>query len=436
MNIIFNSVYSTSCFLINSLISVFSKNRKLIPIHLPPNSIENKEHPREIFTSYRKIMKDDQLRSINLYLPSPIYQDTIQGSQYTVYKAKDVGKLEWNNEILKRLVFECRKRFKSYYSDDITLLDKDDQRSSVYITHVSYQVSSGDESVRIEKWYSLRFIFIGKNPHVLKEDLDFYINKSRIYKFSSMDLIKEKLYKSSEWQNVSDEELRKRFITISRFCSTNTYTSLKDRNDLFNKHYNNIKKKLHGGISLTLMNLVFLDELKRINPPIELFIAQMHKHLTDTVLSYPSYTGKLKLPLETGYKFLKVDNLCIDRERHGNYIYSYPGYFLNNDDLMKALKVLIKEKKLSKSTIERYLNSSFDEIKKQPKIYNFHNFGRLLTKKGKIRNESITGEQLRDFLNKNVKDGPQLRLVKTKDWKKGLEDFIKAVQNYSEQDYV
>jgi len=366
------------------------------------------------------------LKNLQLYVPESVHRFTFGLNEYTVYKAKDSNRKNWNNSVLKNLVIENRKSYKRYYNINLPELDEDDSKSSVYLTHVTFPVTINNaETIIAEKWYSLRFVFPDKNPSVHAIDLDGYILQKQQKQFSIIYSIRNTL---PEFQNLSTEETKKRIVILSRFCSIPVYTQSKKYEDIFITHDQLVRKNSHGGISFALMNSLFLTEIQNRKPKIELLTTQMHMSLSHTILSYPPYSLKNILPLQLAYKTLHVkpSQIRLDRFTYGEYIYSYPGYFLNIYDLTNALAELVSLEKLSIKTIERYLDNGLDftTIKDHPKMFHFRNLGNLFTVKGRIPNESITGEQLREFLNHKVDDGPRLRLVKTNDWKKGVENYL------------
>lgn len=89
--------------------------------------------------------------------------------------------------------------------------------------------------------------------------------------------------------------------------------------------------------------------------------------------------------------------------------YRWPAYFLNLTELTETLTSQLKSNKVSKGFVETALADGFQ------------NFGGTLQAIGPIPHTSLTGEQLRDIVDRTVSDSPILRLFTLAIWKKTVE---------------
>lgn len=375
-------------------------------------------------------LKERRLRSLEAQLPPYIQKISYGLNEYTIYKAKKENTSEWDNMALKRLVIECRKSYKDYYYSQIPDLDKDDDISSVYLVGVSFPVVlKSSKTIIAKKWYSLRFVFPQQIPTEHSIDLEIYKVKNQNKEKSVIESIEEKM---QEYKGISQEEIKKHIVIISRFCSTGVYiiSDSPEVPPIIERHIS--QQKFHGGISFTLMNKFFLHETEKKSKDIDLFVTQMHDILSDKVLAFLPNGEKRNLSLPYAYQTLGVhaSDIHIDRKKYGLYIYRYPGYFLDCTELAAALEKLVLSKRVSVKTIEKYLETgtSFSDILKSPKIFHFRKFGDLFTVSGYIPGEQMTGEELREFLNAQVSDGPHLRLFNKETWGKIIAEYLDNAQ--------
>ncbi|MDE2589570.1 MAG: hypothetical protein KGL95_07890, partial [Patescibacteria group bacterium] len=256
-------------------------------------------------------------------------------------------------------------------------------------------------------------------------DLEIYKVKHQTTEQSIIESIEENV---EGYKNSSAEEIKKHIVIISRFCSSGAHIVSKSDEVLSEIESELSQQKFHGGVSFALMNRAFLQEVGGRGKDNDLFVTQMHDILSDKVLAHLPNGEKSNLLLPYAYQTLSVDasDIRIDRKKYGAYIYRYPGYFLDTMELAKVLEKLVFSKKISLSTIEKYLESgvSFSDIIKSPKIFYFRKFGDLFTIIGKIPGEHMTGEELREILNSQVKDGPHLRLFNKETWGKIIVEYL------------
>ncbi len=371
--------------------------------NLPPDNI--KLTPKEI-------------REISIYLPKPINTENIGNTKFEIYLAKKLFKPQWDDQILRRLVVEARKTYKEYYGDDINEINLYDDKSAVYLVCTSYNYRNPQgKEFPVKEWFSLRFIPATGEP-TMNEDLNFYIFNDDLKKYSLLEIFRQRL---KPFLKLSDTQIMERLITLSRFCAIRPYPSLNGNEGL--------KNNKHSTISFALMNRQFLLDIVNMRLNIQFMTCQVHTHMSDKLLTYSANKQIRSFPFTHAYKQLDLlpNFIRISRNKKGVYAYKFPGYFLSLKNLVNTLEFLSQQNKLPINIIKEYLDKEIDFIKilNNPKIYHFRKMGELFTKNGKIPGTNLTGEELRNLLDKNVEDGPTLRIMEIESWKKGVEDMIK-----------
>lgn len=376
-----------------------------------------------------------ELYNIPKYLPPPVREERIGDIQFSVYRVKNLYGADWNDLLLRRLVVEARRRYQEFYGKTLPLLDNYDLKSAIYLIHVSCKKNIDfDSPATIEEWFSLRFVPADKEP-LGTEDLDFYIVRGNR---DELPIIKAMQRNLMSLRGLDKKYLLGSIITISRFCSIKPYIIKNDKTLMAERIVNwriNFRKGMFASMSFSLMNIQFLEDSQRDGYNFKFATCQMHKIMSDEILTYPFNSGIKTLPFTTAYSVLGLQNnnssVYIARNKPKVYTYSYPGYFLNLRSLLNALQALIKDGLLLKATIKKFLEPgiTFEEVINNPRIYHFRNMGKLFTKNGKIPNETLTGEELRKYLDRNVEDGPILRIMDIKMWRDGVLDFIEYIKN-------
>jgi hypothetical protein len=264
-----------------------------------------------------------------------------------VFQAKDWRKPNWNSTELRSVVESARNSYR-VYSDEIPLVDEYDKKSSSYVAKMQ-----GDGR---EKSYSLRFVPAVGEPNNT-EDLDFYVYHSAGDKQPVGNIIGDKL-------RVGKDQI----FSLSRVCATATTTLSRSSNDVI----------FDLGFAFKLMCNAFVDD----NPQARLVTCQMHDGLWERVAlpGSPAMLAEDVLGIEKG-------TIVIDRHRVGVYAYRFPSYFLNQIDLERVIA----------EYAPRFLPLA---------RANLIRLGELLNSEGE--EEAIA---LRAVLDREVADGPKLRLI-------------------------
>jgi uncharacterized protein YbaA (DUF1428 family) len=229
----------------------------------------------------------------------------------------------------------------------------------------------------------------------------------------------------------NNEELFSYIFAHSRFCSTHAYggsTSHKKAIKKIEKHSFEHSVYNYAGIAYALMNRMFIEQMEKEGIEIKFMTSQLNSIMTDVILSFSRGNTRTVLPFEKAHVKLDIDHpskLFIDRNR-ALYALSCPGYFLDIRDILKLFQRLHEEGKLDKELLREYFpgDRSLETIMKNPHIRDFRFLGKLFTHNGSIIGSSITGQELRDIINKEVQDAPTLYLMHIDEWKKGIDDMI------------
>ncbi len=359
---------------------------------------------------------------IRKHLPIPQLVETIGDATFSVYQAKEING-SWTDLLLKRIVQEARKSYSDVYGD-IALLDSYDHKSAVYLIQISYFTpTKSGIPLPSEEWFSLRFIPAEGLPNLI-EDLTFYQARYVGQNIPVWSLIQSLLPgKQSHPRN---------FNAISRFCAIRPYAADPKKQAIFEDnvllHKNPLGNRF-AALSFALINKEFLSHPET---SASYLTSQMHVHMTDKILSVPAMSAERKMAFTPAYVTLGMSSASeISLDRNNPQVFSYPGYFLNLRELVGCFQYLVEKELLSEKTLDHYFQPSysFATVLKEPHMYHMRNIGRLLTIHGRIPNERLTGEELRSILNERVKDGPQLRIMKTADWNRSVSDIIEFAQN-------
>ena len=171
-------------------------------------------------------------------------------------------------------------------------------------------------------------------------------------------------------------------------------------------------------MAFCLANQVFLDIFNENNK--FLFITGLFRNeVIEKSLS--TFINNQKLPnFISASKFLKIKKTEKVGIKRYDFVYKYPAYFFNLEDLLTLLQNLLNQGKLSEKTLEfylghkknlkKFLNGSSGKFKKSK------NLGKLLNAKGLLKFAKISSNQLKKMMHLHVKDGPELKIMSVKKW--------------------
>lgn len=323
----------------------------------------------------------------------PIKKYTVMGVTFLVYKAKNLYDSKWNSGLLKKITKEARKSYLRYGA--VPLFDTYDKNAEIYLCRA---IDS-----ETEEWLCIRFI-PGQTGSSPLEDLEQYVCGSKPLSM----VVKEKLLPQvKNFQN--------KLVGISRICGIAPYAITPEKS----KNTPLPSSMKHTGQSFVLINKSFFHK-KNFTYLIGVFRKELLKKLL-------RYDKKTSVYLPNAYELLgcQAHQLHLNRNLLAR---RFPGYFLNIFQLINLLDKLIKQKKLSPSSIQTFLkpyNPNFKQYLKQKKYVEVlkitAGLSKLLLAQGKIPGSKISSDELRNLVAKYVNDGPDLKIISVDNWKKQLE---------------
>lgn len=370
----------------------------------------------------------DDLRRIEKDLPAPSYTERIHDTTFEIFVVKHAFSDIWKNDLLRRLIVEARKTYRSLYGE-IPLIDEYDKKSVIYLVKSSYALSVGSVPIQCAEWLTVRFVPAGDSP-VSNEDLDFYLYKGTHPIFDVL-LKKIKEFKTGDINNA-----RSKIVALSRLSAIRPYPLDTVIASETKKYFATNKRNFHTALSFALVNKYFLQYAKELKLPIQFITCQMHEKTTKKTLSH-ALSNEVKLldfvPLYRQLGVKRASLVAINRNNPQVYIYRYPGYFLDIAHLSKTLRYLLRKKRLTPQTIQSYLDKDvlLEDMLRDPKIHHFRHMGKLFMAKGEISPEQLTGEELRSILSNRVQDGVKLYLMRTTAWEKSVNDMIRFAKKDS-----
>ena len=312
-------------------------------------------------------------------------------------------KNEWLNPKLGELLLEARRSY--YIYGDLPPLDAYDQKSAIYMVRACYPGHGGT----VEEWASTRLV-PGDNIPLGTEDLNLFNYRG----ISLGDLIKERLFDNSEnYLNF--------VVASSRTCA------IAPR--LLSGQDNQRSSPKYTAVCFSLIHHQFMREYQKQYGQSSYVVGTVVPKFINKALAIDGKAPSFMSSAEV-LGISAPEELKLDREYDHHYVYRFPFYFLNRAQLLEVIYRLICEGILSERSISYYLETdlSFNELKERvrskPEL--FRNLGKLLTVEGPIKHSTISGNQLRDIINKNVDDGPRSFLTKANLWLKSIEGTLSS----------
>lgn len=318
-----------------------------------------------------------EIRELGTALPPPIAKRVIGGIQFEVYRAKSLFRDEWESDALRKLVVASRTSYQRW--GDFRPLDRDDGKAVVYLVRLDYPHREKLDEAMIEEWVSYRFVPASGDPPDVEELSLFVCNGKPV-----MEAAKEILFGSRS-------DYRDLIVNSSRLCGIRPFF----RDQGFEK-YSDLLPSKHADVALgfAVINESFLDECSRKGLPFRYLFGIIRDELIVKALSVRRNGAIFPPAFTPAHVVLGVPEASIrlDRQALSSYVYRFPLYFLNNEELYASV---------------RKLHLSVDDI------------GLLI--------KSDDGK-LRDILDREVGDNPALRLKITSlpDRSKSIRQMIQA----------
>jgi hypothetical protein len=332
-------------------------------------------------------------------LPEPVAVYTIENTLFEIFRAKDLDKKNWSDRNLEKLVKSARLSYLRY--GDRPLLDPYDSKSAIYITKASYQRNGK----KIEEWMSGRVTPGSGNP--------VGVNEPELYEFQGKKLdfwISRKLH-------VPYKEIWRNIYSTSRMCAISPYI-VNDDNSI--QPLSKTKLKYTPIFFALIYRQFYIDYPERILDG-NCITGIIRDDLVQNALVIKR-NNQLFLPHFTPahiFLGLRKNMILLDRQE---YAYLYPKYWLNMEDLKELLGQMVESGTITRKTIKFYTGSSLKSKK------GLKNLGNLLAVRGQLHDATITGEELRQQIDRDVRDGVDLKITKSSVWLESLEDILKAVK--------
>lgn len=367
----------------------------------PQSSIMNSLKPHEIIKLSANIKS------------KPVLKEKIGPAEFSIFCSSPLHEPVWSNESEHLLIKEARRTYQRY--GKVPLIDPLDSKSAVYLTRTTYPVEINGKWENAEEWLSMRFVPASGDP-LLTEDVIYEV----IYDGQKQ---KPLLPHLAEIKGLKTKELVKGLVTHSRISAVRPYIIngdfLKSQQNKSEGHH--LGKNRYTALSFALMNQAFFQDAAKLGKQFTTLTSLMHRELTDNILTIKE---GIKLPFIDAAEALmlnKQETVRLDQS-YPKIRFMYPGYFLNIHDLVRLLKTGL----LPKEVLNTYLlhPTTIEEMLASPKMHHFSNMGQLFLTKGPISQTNLTGDQLRNNMNKYVRDGPVLRIMSVSAWLQGVKTMI------------
>jgi len=362
--------------------------------------------------TFVNIMKNFEIQQLINKLPVADEVYSWQKVKWKIYIAKNFSSHNWGDEVVHKLVLECRKSFRRY--GDIALDDAFDKKSMVVLLQADFE----KDNICQTEFFSLRVIPASGEP-VLTEDLQItFRNGKNLY-----TIIKERLF-------FGQSEIENNVFTLSRFCGFHVSDQLDDISD---------KQRLKfTTVALSLMWWFSLKHLPDIGG--EVYLTAMFNREIFNKLSKFNFDGqekKLLLP-EVEETILMPSN-SLKNFSPGAVAFHYPAYFFHLPRLVEWLKKMVSDNKISKLDLNHFLQKEVDLIKLEKQltgnkievIEHLSGLGKLLNSPDVLPVSNTKSAALRDDLESSVEQPLTLKIVKLDRLHSILKNFLDDLNFFS-----
>jgi len=347
-------------------------------------------------------------RSLVDELPSPLFVRVYGDAEFSVYRAKDFHASTWEHDGLRELVGEARRSYLRYGA--VPFWDQYDDKAAVYLARVRYPGPRVSDRI-VEEWLSLRFVPGDGVPHGTL-DFDDCVCDGR----PLATLVQERLY-------CADPNFMRRVVSLSRICKITPYF-FSERGVRVSVPYSD--RLRHTAVSFALINDCFSHDALRRELSYTHLTGLLRDDLMDSILTLQTARGDRVPTFSPAYELLGDDvegRIRIDRTVEA---YRFPFYFLNSDELFTALEDLVCAGTLTEKTMRQYLrvSSRFADVVRDCTTPAFRemvrHLGLLTSARGRISGSNLTGAVLRARLDREVRDGPGLKIMTLADWRRSV----------------
>jgi hypothetical protein len=329
----------------------------------------------------------------------------------SIYRAKACGRAAWESPALRALVAEARESYRTLYGQQVPIFDHYDQKAWIYVAIATYE-SRGST---FEEALTLRFVPAASMP-LLNDDLNFY----RLVASPERELTD---VIGAARGAASGVELLRGAYSQSRMGS------LRPRSD----DRRSLAGNRHVGLSWCLMLDCFLDDSARSGRPCQLLTAQTTEQLR--VLG-------AKVPMSPAAEALGLAPGSIKLNRRDSHVremcYGVPTYFLNLGDVGALLSRLIADGRLSAAALRGAVapGTRLERALARPSASSLGRLNLLFDARGPIDGSTLSGDELRELADREVDDGPVLRLTDLERLEVELEELRRSAYGKASASFI
>ncbi|MDP2695692.1 MAG: hypothetical protein Q8O87_00370 [bacterium] len=349
-------------------------------------------------------------------LPKPLSQWQCGDVDIKIYRPRNLLGHDWYNEALFNILLHARNSYDVY--GDRPLLDDHDYKSAIYLARVRYPFIVDGRELPCEEWLSFRLVPGIGEPLGSNELNKFFYRGRRVD-----ELVRERLFDGQDYLSF--------VVASSRMCGIHPYLVYAKKHQRFSDRLSKAHK--YTAFCYALVSHHFWEDYLRDNG-CRFVTGIILNRFVDKALTVKIDGQGFGTAFTPAAEVLGIDSqeeIYLDREDAGNYVYQFPAYWLNVRQLVSVLQRLIDRKLISNESLREYLgiNCSFRELIDSPDftaLGSLKDMGKLLTVSGDIGHSRITGEQLRLILDFAVSDGPELKITPLATLKDSVAEFIEA----------
>ncbi len=328
---------------------------------------------------------------------------TVATRTLRIFLAKPLYTSEWVDERLRHAVVHARESYRHYYGS-LELVDEFDERGVVYVAEITYPwPRAGTSPVWLREWVTLRFVPGETDPPSL-EDLElFALSGTPLVSVLKGDFLHHR-------------DVLTRLVSLSRFAATPPHPLVGDM-DAFD-----ISEIRSGAVSAAFVaiNEVFWRTYgSNFSVLSGVFRNELFHRLARSTKGLEAWGRAFPLAED----FLQC-GACDVRLIRPGITYDYPGYFLCIPELLALLVDLIRSDHLDLQTLQEFVPAAtLDSLMAWQKDHPYEvlplirGMGRFLAHEGVLPRSALTGDLVRQLVDRRVADGPRLRLGHASAWR-------------------
>jgi hypothetical protein len=356
---------------------------------------------------------------------------TIAGDKSTSFDLQKIESIEISQlhypEFLssdyRSLLKKARKTFSMH--GNVPPIDAYDAKSSIFLVAITYNLNYQDKIIPTKEWLSIRFIPFSGNP-IGDENIDLYLPSG--IEVADFHCLEQLTWNDSNHTKSSKCLSTQRLYTISRLCAIRPQPLISISKQEFKQALATLRpsnKNKFTGLAFAAGCHAFLETLKNLNIKDAVLATQMHDSLYNQLNLYPE---KSPLNLLSASEFLDhpAKQIHINRSRYQNYAYRYASYFLNSSQLTQSLIYLVNRGIIPTTQLFNLLpeHISPTDFIDSPKPKYLKYLGPVLASPTEATKFNVPHQQVIDYLEKNVADGPTLRFVHQVDFERALDKIL------------